>query len=55
MRVTDGTVCDKDTLKPFLKTARWLMANSTSKIESKEPSAPCFIGTIIKIISSAKL
>ena len=51
MRIEDGTVCGNETLTPYLKAARWLMSNSATRLDPKQPQTTCPIGTIIKVLS----
>ena len=51
MKITNGTVCDSETDKPYLQQARYFMANSTKKLEKDQPACACYIASIIRVIS----
>ena len=51
MQILDGTVCEAaDPVRAHLKSAQWLVANSTTKIDKSQPPTECYIGTILRVI-----
>ena len=50
MKITDGCVCDTETQNAYLREARYFVANSTTKLETREPACHCYIGTIIALL-----
>jgi hypothetical protein len=55
MKIIDGAVQQADdAIHAHLHQAQWLLTNSTTRIDPKQPPQPCYIGTIIDVISNKK-
>ncbi len=50
MKITDGTVCDPQTARPYFNNAQYFIANSTKILERQQPLQPCYIGSILQIM-----